>query len=89
MKHCKTCNNYTDLFYQRQVYCDQPGPDCEVETSLCTEMRTPGSTCCLCRRKESSVTELLVSTTITRLLSRRSETIVRLDRAHNISVGQI
>lgn len=29
MKHCATCNNYTDLFYNRQIYCDQPGPDCE------------------------------------------------------------
>ena len=29
MKACKTCNNYTDLFWKRQIYCDQPGPDCD------------------------------------------------------------
>lgn len=28
MKNCEHCNNYTDLFWKRQVYCDQPGPDC-------------------------------------------------------------
>lgn len=26
MNNCKHCNNYPSLFYQRQTYCDQPGP---------------------------------------------------------------
>lgn len=28
MKNCKNCNDYTKLFKNRQVYCDQPGPLC-------------------------------------------------------------
>ena len=29
MKHCPTCNDYKLLQQNHQVYCDEPGPDCD------------------------------------------------------------
>lgn len=90
MKHCKTCNNYTDLFYQRQVYCDQPGPDCE--NGNFTVYRDENTWKHMKSMDEAGV---IVDHIVGKHYYNQSSVAIErrelaeVDRAHNISVGLV
>ena len=89
MKHCPNCNNYTDLFYNRQVYCDQPGPDCELGNY--TVYRDENTW-----KHMKSINEdgVVISNTPGKryfnqsAVREESRLLFDVDRAHNISTGE-
>ena len=90
MKHCKNCNNYTDMFYQRQVYCDQPGPNCEGGDW--TKYRDENTWKHLLSMDEKGiVSDGIVGKHYYNQTAVKEERrlMAEIDRAHNISVGLI